>query len=239
VAPYPGPVAFDLLVVCTANICRSPATARALRVNLAALGLGNDVVAVSSAGVRALPGLPMCEVSEQQIEEHLFGLAPDPLSMHASRVLTADIAAQADLILTADRTHRREVLAMAPVARARTFTVRQAARLAAWVAGPEGTLPVAQLRANGGEVDLDPLDPRVRAPALPTTTGGRMQWFVGEIDAARGLAPAPKESPMSQWDVDDIGDPHVEGSAFHPLAAQSEAAAAADLAQAIAATLRV
>lgn len=231
-------MAFEILVVCTANICRSPATARALRMHLATQGVAADVVTASSAGVHALPGSPMCPVSAEQIGIYLEALEPDPAGDHESRLLTGDIAAQADLILTADRTHRRDLLAMLPGARAKTFTVRQAGRLAAWVAGPAGTLPVASLQAAGGELDLDPLDPRVAAPPLPPSAAGRLQWFVGELDAARGMAPKPEESAAVLWDVDDIGDPHVEGSQIHAAAAQSEAAAAAALAQAIATTLR-
>lgn len=230
-------MAFELLVVCTANICRSPATARALRRQLASRGIGPDLLTVSSAGVHAVPGSPMCSASAQVIETHLEGLPADPVSEHASRTLAVDIAAQSDVILTADRTHRREVLAMLPTARSRTFTVRQAARLAAWVTGPTGTLEVANLRAAGVEVPLEPLDPRVGVPALPPSPSGRLQWFVAELDAARGLAPTPAEATASGWDIDDIGDPHVEGSQIHPLAAQSEADAAEAVASAIAATI--
>ena len=180
----------------------------------------------------------MCEASAEQIEAHLGGLPPDPADAHASRMLTVEIVSQSDLILTADRTHRRDVLTMFPAARAKTFTVRQAARLASWVAGPTGTLSVAASRAAGAEVDLDPLDPRVGAPPLPPSPPGRLQWFVGELDAARGLAPTGEDNAAAGWDLDDIGDPHVEGSHIHPVAAQSEAAAATALAAAIAATVR-
>lgn len=230
-------MAFELLVVCTANICRSPATARALRVHLAALGIDEGLVRVSSAGIRALSGAPMCAISSELIDEQLVGMAAGHAAEHESRALTADVAAQADLILTADRSHRRDLLAMLPAVRARTFTVRQAARLASWVAAPTGTLPVARAAAAGEALTLDPLDPRIGAPPLPQTPLARLHWFAGELDAARGLAPTPIALTGTDWDVDDIGDPHVEGPQIHALAAQFEMAAAAAISAALAATV--
>ena len=227
----------QVLVVCTANICRSPAAARALRVGLAQRNVGAELVAVSSAGVYAMAGAPMCEMSETLVSQHLHGPADDPLGAHQSSRLTAEMVDSADLILTADRTHRRSVLALSPKARTRAFTIRQAGRLASWVTAPEGPLDVAAARAAGAVIDLDPLDPLAGVPPLPALPGARLAWLLSEVDAARGMAPLELTGQWTAWDPDDIGDPHVEGDEVHPDAAAAAVGAALELASAVEATL--
>jgi protein-tyrosine phosphatase len=85
----------------------------------------------------------------------------------------------ASLILTASREHRAVVVELVPNAQRRTFTLPQAARLAAWL-------------ADGG----------TRRPA--GSVGERVVWLAGELDGARGDA----ERPPSPSD-DDLPDPHV------------------------------
>lgn len=228
----------QVLVVCTANICRSPAAARALRVGLLDRAVGDDLVAVSSAGVYAMAGAPMCEMSETLVSQHLAGAERDPLGLHASRPLTAELVESADLILTADRTHRRAVLGLSPKARTRAFTVRQAGRLATWVTAAGGPLDVASARAAGAVLELDPLDPLAGVPPLPAEPGARLSWLLSEVDAARGMAPLELVGQWAAWDPDDIGDPHVEGDEAHPDAVAAAVGAALDVAAAIEATLK-
>lgn len=223
---------FSILVVCTANICRSPTTMRALRAGLADAGVSPDLVVVESAGVAAADGLPMCELADT-----MTSAALGQPGEHRSRRLTADVARRADLILVADRGHRTGVVQLAPATRSRTFTIRQAAQLATWVVGPDGTLEVAALKAAGTVPDLPPEDLRLGVPPLPATPDTRLAWLVSELDAARGLPPIDDELTVAGWDVDDIGDPHVQGWDLHEPAVAVGLAASADLVLALRAAL--
>lgn len=231
--PNVSPVSLDILVVCTANICRSPAAARSLRAGLKNQGVPGEHVTVTSAGVHALEGMPMCEVSETEVDARLVGLPVDTTAIHSSRPLTPQLADDASLILTADRQHRREILLSSPRLRDRVFTLRQAARLASWLVSDDGSLPVAISRSAGGQIELDPLDPRFGVPPFPNSVGARLHWFVAELDAARGLARGGNHDEWPQWDIDDIGDPHAEGHHMHPAAAEAAVTAALEIATAI------
>jgi protein-tyrosine phosphatase len=111
-----------VLLVCTANICRSPAAERLL-----AGRLGSSVEFVSR-GTRSLPGAGMCDVSASWVLMN-GGVAS---GRHVSRPLElADIKAST-LILTASQRHRTKVIEMRPSAQVRTFTLAQAARIAQW-----------------------------------------------------------------------------------------------------------
>jgi protein-tyrosine phosphatase len=120
----PEPV-FTVLLVCTGNICRS-ALAERLGQALLADELGDDVgrVQLTSAGVQAVVGSAMHPDSALVLR----GLGGDPDGFVARR-LVDDLAIDADLTLTMTRQHRRDVLAAAPRAMARTFTLREAADL--------------------------------------------------------------------------------------------------------------
>ena len=111
-----------VLLVCTANICRSPAAARLL-----AGRLGSSIEFVSR-GTRSVPGAGMCEVSASWVLMN----GGDTAGGHASRPLElADIKAST-LILTASQRHRAKVIELRPSAQVRTFTLAQAARIAQW-----------------------------------------------------------------------------------------------------------
>lgn len=80
----------------------------------------------SSAGTRAVIDHPIHR-DAVPVLERLGGDASD----FAARQLTAKIAASADLILTMTTTHRDTVLELAPRQLRRTFTLAEAAALAA------------------------------------------------------------------------------------------------------------
>jgi protein-tyrosine phosphatase len=153
-------VTSSVLVVCTANVCRSPAAARLLGV---ALG-----VPVTSAGSRARPGLPACP-------------AASPGAAHASMRLDAEHVRSATLVLGAAREHRAAAVALVPSAQSRSFTLLQAARLAAWLTEQGVTAPPG----------LAPED--------------RLGWWVEELDAVRG------DAPRGDAADDDLPDPHDGG----------------------------
>ena len=110
---------YDVLVVCEGNLCRSPLAERLLTSRLAESG-----VRVSSAGVHAVVVAPM----DASAAAELTRLGGDPTEFEA-RQLTASMATEADLVLTATRAIRGQVVATAPSALKRTFTLLELAAL--------------------------------------------------------------------------------------------------------------
>ena len=88
--------------------------------------LGEDAryLRIGSAGTRAVVGSGVHRDSALV----LAGFGGDPTGFSA-RQLVADMAMDADLLLTLTRAHRRAVLRSAPRALSRTFTLREAADL--------------------------------------------------------------------------------------------------------------
>lgn len=102
-----------VLVVCTGNVCRSPYIERLLSHRLADLG-----TEVSSAGTMALAGEPMQDevmalLTQQGIDDGGF----------EARQLLPELVEQADLVLTATREHRTQVVRAAPRGLRYTFAL--------------------------------------------------------------------------------------------------------------------
>ena len=87
-----------ILVVCTANICRSPMGEYLFREKL---GMDNGYE-VASAGVNALVGKP----ADENVVAVLEGHGVDA-SGHVAQQLTASLSASFDLILPAEADHKR------------------------------------------------------------------------------------------------------------------------------------
>jgi protein-tyrosine phosphatase len=150
-----------VLLVCTANICRSPAAERLLAARL------GSRIEFFSRGIRAVPGAGMCDVSATWVL-----MNGGQTGGHASRQLELADIKSSTLILTASQRHRTAVIEMRPSAQVRTFTLAQAARIAQWRAGQSG----------GSAPTVMPL-----GADLPD----RLLWLAEEMDANRGSAPRP------------------------------------------------
>lgn len=109
-----------ILVVCTGNICRSPAAAAILRMRLAARGVA---ASVDSAGTQADRGRPI----DKDVASALHAAGHDA-SAHHSRPLTRSDIAGADLVLGMERVHVREVVALEPLAWPASFTLKELVR---------------------------------------------------------------------------------------------------------------
>lgn len=114
----PGPDPYEILCVCTGNICRSPAAERLLAAKL------GDQVRVSSAGTHALVGQPISPPMAALVTAD--GVRADDF---AARWLTEDMIRRADLVLGMGRAHRGAVVELWPGAVRRTFTLLELARL--------------------------------------------------------------------------------------------------------------
>lgn len=172
-----GVPAFRVLFVCIGNVCRSPFGERLLAQRLQ----GHDIE-VSSAGVAALVGAEMSPEAAAQLEG--YGGSPDGF---VSRQLTPSMLRDADLVLTATRELRSRVLAEAPAALRRTFTVLELAALLDQVdpAPPaELVAGAAAARSSLGPVELDIPDPYGRGEEAHALAASLMAGAVDRIAAA-------------------------------------------------------
>jgi protein-tyrosine phosphatase len=152
-----------VLVVCTANVCRSPLAARLLADAL-------PDAAVSSAGVQAVVGAPMCTVSAAELPH---GAA----DTHIARQLTADVVRSSDLVLTMEREHRSAVVRLAPGSQSSVLTLREALALSRGLVDRGAPLPedlaslAAALHGMRGLVPMQAPEPPKRRwwgrPVLP------------------------------------------------------------------------
>ncbi|MWB98674.1 low molecular weight phosphatase family protein [Agromyces seonyuensis] len=113
---------FEVLAVCTGNICRSPVIERLLEARFAEVGV---IAQVRSAGTAAMLGAGMPDEAFDLLERY-DGSTRD----HSPRQLTAADLRRADLVLTATRSHRAAVAALAPERAYRAFVLAEFARLA-------------------------------------------------------------------------------------------------------------
>lgn len=150
----PGTAGASLLVVCTGNVCRSPAAELLLSSRLGGAG-----VRVTSAGTRALVGEPV----HPPMAGLLLEAGVDPAAFVA-RDLRPEELRSADLVLTMTRAHRSAVATLVPGAVRRTFLLLEIADIAACAAAdgwPGDVPPTAAARLAA----LPGLAPRYRRPA--------------------------------------------------------------------------
>jgi protein-tyrosine phosphatase len=166
---------FRILHVSTGNVCRSPITERLTRHGLARrLGDAAAGLIVESAGTWGHEGAPM----EAHAATVLTDFGADPGGFLGRELLDEHVI-RADLVLTATRDHRAQVISMGHSAGLRTFTLKEFTRLVRAI--DPATLPDPE--EAGGVVD--------RARAL-----------VQAAAALRGWLLAPTE------DADEVHDPY-------------------------------
>lgn len=180
---------FEMVIVCSANVCRSPIAAILLARWAEQAGLG-DEVSVRSAGVSVFPGDPLCPQAAMSLDM-------DPFT-HSAQELTPQLLIDADLVLAVDREVRGATARLVPSRRPRLFTLRQASALG---------IALAPIIAEGDVPD--------GAPPLPEGTVARLSWLVEEFDAARGLLAS---RPERDADIADRHGPAPHGEAFAEVA---------------------
>jgi protein-tyrosine phosphatase len=188
-----------LLVVCTANVCRSPLVESVLRRRLPETDGPLASAIVRSAGTRAVAGQQMCPVSGAESGDEAFEAA------HAARLLDAELIGGAGLVLTAEREHRGAAARLAPGSQARVFTFLEAVALA----------EVAVQRVRAGEVDR-PAD-LAGVAAILHSSRGRIP-IAEAPQPQRGLFRRRERVPSVH--PFDLEDGHGQPAAEHEAAVQ-------------------
>ena len=177
------PGRFTILAVCTANICRSPLMEILLRD-----GLDAERFEVASAGVRGWDAQPMDPSAAAELAR--LGHSADGF---ASRAIAPDQVASADLLLTATREHRSDVLATHPQALRRSFTLVEFAALTGLVDAedPAGLVAQAAMRRSLAPADIDVRDPYRRGADVHRETADQIAAAVATItERLTALAPS-------------------------------------------------
>lgn len=147
---------------------------------------------VTSAGTFALVGEAVDPPSAAALSERGIDA-----SAHRARQFTPALAAAADLVLTAERAHRDEIIGASPALFRRVFTMREFARLAV----PGAPDPAAAAAARRGQVAVvdaaadDVRDPFRGTVADARTTAALLAEVADAVARALGLArrrPSPR-----------------------------------------------
>lgn len=180
---------FEVLLVCTGNVCRSPLSEGLLKLRLRQR-LGAEVTrfSVSSAGTRGLASAPMDRLAAAELAR----LGGEP-SNFSSRRLDMTLVTQADLILTATREQRSTLLAEAPAALRKTFTLREFADLAPRVVRSVAGLhdlvrTCAYSRSAATLHDYDIADPIGQSPGFHRSVATLIDEDVSRIACALSSA---------------------------------------------------
>lgn len=183
-----------ILVVCSANVCRSPAIASVLEGRLSPTA--KQAIALGSAGVQARRGSAWCREAVRWANRHG---APE-IDTAEARLLDRAFLERADLVLTADSAVRGEVIRLQIESRDRVFTVLEAAQLASAVlTTARGGTPTPGLTLG----NIPQGDPQKR-----------LRWLFDSMDRARGLVQPERERRLwvKTTRSNDIPDAHARGA---------------------------
>ncbi|MBN2366650.1 MAG: low molecular weight protein arginine phosphatase [Calditrichaeota bacterium] len=110
---------FTVLLVCTANVCRSPMAEVILRRLVTERGL-QDIIEVKSAGIYAMDGQKSSDLTVKVAAEN--GL---DLEGHRSQSITPRMIHQSDLILVMTPNHRNDLLQFFPKQTGKIYTLKE------------------------------------------------------------------------------------------------------------------
>ncbi|HEY1997299.1 low molecular weight phosphotyrosine protein phosphatase [Paraburkholderia sp.] len=107
----------NVLIVCHANVCRSPAAEMLFKARQQdAAGAAAEPIRFHSAGIRAVDGYGMDPVMRRLLTER--GITP---GVHHARRLNRQIVRDADLVLVTERRQVSEVEALDPASRGKVY----------------------------------------------------------------------------------------------------------------------
>lgn len=110
---------YNVLFICTANICRTPMAEYYLKHLVMQENL-EDRIAVSSAGTWAIDGHHAAPNSLAVCREHGLNASP-----HRSRAVNASIMNNADLVLCMSTQHRADLTGVFPHLAGKIFTLKE------------------------------------------------------------------------------------------------------------------
>ena len=119
----------NVLIVCHANVCRSPAAEMVFKAQQAraSVACGNHAAAqvrrtirFHSAGIRAVNGYGMDPVMQRLLAER--GITP---GVHQARRLNRQFVRDADLVLVTERSQVQDVEALEPTSRGKVYPLGQ------------------------------------------------------------------------------------------------------------------
>jgi len=157
----------SVLLVCSANQCRSPLAEAMLRKALAEAA-PQESWRVESAGTYASVGLPATEYSRQEALRH--GL---DLSRHRSQPATCELLSEFDLVLAMERVHLQDLQMTCPQSAGRVHLLSEAVDAEFDIEDPFGG-PAVGYRSLGELLTgllADGL-PRIRELARKSSAGG-------------------------------------------------------------------
>lgn len=184
----------NIMLVCSANVCRSVYAAAVL-----ADELRDTPISVSSAGVDAIPGAEPCEVVNELIAAGGL-LRPTQFDIGAQAFDPA-LAEDSSLILTLTLRQRGMVARLAPSLRNRLFTLIEASVLA-------GSINARRLDPGGLDRWVDIFNDN--RPSLPMLTEQQPEPRQPRSWWRRQSATAPTPEPT--WDIPDA---HTSDPATH------------------------
>lgn len=173
----------DVLVLCTANVCRSPMAQGFLAAELASRGVEGTV---RSAGTSLGPERPPADAVAAMAA---WGV---DTSGHRPRALGDELLVGVDLVLGMTRAHVREAVARAPAVFPKAFTLKELARRAAVVGVRPVDEPFAAWLARAGKgrdratlmgrsAADDVADPIGGPPAAYRATAAELHDLVGVV----------------------------------------------------------
>lgn len=194
-----NPEGLHLLVVCTANQCRSPMGEALARRDLQRSGIAGVVL---SAGTHAIGGIPATESAELTMQRMGLDIAD-----HLSQPLSDELVEGASLIWCMERLHVVEICRQWPEAFERTFTLKDLARRVAaahrhpseplphWLARVGAGREAADLLGHGADDDVaDPIGRSLRhyrraAEVIAESTGAVVAALNGPLPVHDGALP--------------------------------------------------
>ncbi|WP_323791927.1 adenylyl-sulfate kinase [Nocardioides sp.] len=179
----------NVLFVCTANICRSPYMELSARALVAETG---GSLELSSAGTRGFVDRQMDDVMSSTLADARGVQATDFLS----RPLTRDLVADADLVITAEASHRSFILDDDPGSFRKVFTLGQLAEAVGELESGlsrDDLLQALGERRGTASADLDVADPyrrgRQAAQRCAEHIDSLLRVVVPVLTATEGVQP--------------------------------------------------